>query len=95
MKKITNIMMAVLLSTATITACAGNNTPETKKETVAKKESPVEIIYFHGKQRCMTCMAIEKETNALVEGELAEQVKAGKVKFRGQGTRIAIGRNNL
>lgn len=34
MKKITNIMMAVLLSTATITACAGNNTPETKKETV-------------------------------------------------------------
>lgn len=29
MKKITNIMMAVLLSTATITACAGNNTPET------------------------------------------------------------------
>ena len=82
MKKITIIMMAVLLSTATITACAGNNTPETKKETVAKKESPVEIIYFHGKQRCMTCMAIEKETNALVEGELAEQVKAGKVKFR-------------
>lgn len=53
MKKITNIMMAVLLSTATITACAGNNTPETKKETVAKKESPVEIIYFHGKQRCI------------------------------------------
>ena len=47
MKKITIIMMAVLLSTATITACAGNNTPETKKETVAKKESPVEIIYFH------------------------------------------------
>lgn len=44
MKKITIIMMAVLLSTATITACAGNNTPETKKETVAKKKSPVEII---------------------------------------------------
>lgn len=41
-----------------------------------------EIIYFHGKQRCMTCMAIEKEAKALVEGELAKQVKAGKVKFR-------------
>ncbi|MBQ0073706.1 MAG: thioredoxin, partial [Prevotella sp.] len=41
-----------------------------------------EIIYFHGKQRCMTCMAIEKETKALVEGELAQQVKTGKVKFR-------------
>lgn len=32
MKKITIIMIAVLLSTATITACAGNNTPETKKD---------------------------------------------------------------
>lgn len=41
-----------------------------------------EIIYFHGKQRCVTCMAIEKETKALVKGELAKQVKAGKVKFR-------------
>ena len=82
MKKITIIMMAVLLSTATTSACAGNKAPETKKETVAKTESPVEVIYFHGKQRCMTCMAIEKETKALVEGELAQQVKAGKVKFR-------------
>lgn len=82
MKKITIIMMAVLLSTATISACAGNKAPETKKETVAKTESPVEVIYFHGKQRCMTCMAIEKETKALVEGELAQQVKAGKVKLR-------------
>lgn len=82
MKKITIIMMAVLLSTATISACTGNNTPESKKETVAKQEAAVEIIYFHGKQRCKTCIAIEKETKALVEGELAELVKKGKVKFR-------------
>ena len=82
MKKITIIMMAVLLSTATISACAGNNTPESKKETVAKQKAAVEIIYFHGKQRCKTCIAIEKETKALVEGELVELVKKGKVKFR-------------
>lgn len=81
MKKITIIMMAVLFSSATISACSSNNAPETKTESVAKNASPVEIIYFHGKQRCMTCMAIEKETKALVEGELAKQVKAGKVKF--------------
>ena len=81
MKKITIFMMVALISTTTIGACAGNNAPETKKETIAKNASPVEIIYFHGKQRCMTCMAIEKETKALVEGELAKQVKDGKVKF--------------
>lgn len=84
MKKITIIMMAVLLSTAAITACAGNNTPETKKETVAKKKSPVEIIYFHGKQRCMTCMAIEKETKALVGGRTcrASESRQGEVPRR-------------
>lgn len=82
MKKITIILFATLLSTTTISACTGINTPESKKETVAKQEAAVEIIYFHGKQRCKTCIAIEKETKALVEGELAELVKKGKVKFR-------------
>ncbi|MBQ6049805.1 MAG: thioredoxin [Bacteroidaceae bacterium] len=65
-----------------MSACTGISTPETEKETVAKQEAAVEIIYFHGKQRCKTCIAIEKETKALVEGELAELVKKGKVKFR-------------
>lgn len=82
MKKITIMLLPALLSTATISACTGISTPETKKETVAKQEAAVEIIYFHGKQRCKTCIAIEKETKALVEGELAELVKKGKVKFR-------------
>lgn len=76
------MLLATLLSTTTISACTGNNTPESKKETVAKQKAAVEIIYFHGKQRCKTCIAIEKETKALVEGELAELVKKGKVKFR-------------
>ena len=76
------MLLAALLSTATISACTGISTPETKKEKVAKQEAAVEIIYFHGKQRCKTCIAIEKETKALVEGELAELVKKGKVKFR-------------
>lgn len=82
MKKITIMLLATLLSTTTISACTGNNTPESKKETVAKQKAAVEIIYFHGKQRCKTCIAIEKETKVLVEGELAELVKKGKVKFR-------------
>lgn len=82
MKKITIMLLATLLSTTTISACTGNNTPESKKETVAKQKAAVEIIYFHGKQRCKTCIAIEKETKTLVEGELAELVKKGKVKFR-------------
>lgn len=42
----------------------------------------VEVIYFHGKQRCATCMAIEKEAKAVVERQFANDVKNGKVVFR-------------
>ena len=42
----------------------------------------VEVLYFHGKQRCATCQAIEKETKALIDSQFADAVKSGKVRFR-------------
>lgn len=54
--------------------------------TTAKAAEPVkdhvEVIYFHGKQRCATCMAIEKEAKTVVEQQFANEVKNGKVVFR-------------
>ena len=37
------------------------------------------MLYFHGKQRCATCVAIENETKALMSGELASLVEEGMV----------------
>ncbi|MDD4821951.1 MAG: nitrophenyl compound nitroreductase subunit ArsF family protein [Bacteroidales bacterium] len=48
---------------------------------VAQKEY-VEVLYFHGKQRCITCNAIEKLTREVIEGSFAEQVKSGKLVFK-------------
>lgn len=31
----------------------------------------VEVLYFHGKQRCATCRAIEKYTKDVVDNDLA------------------------
>lgn len=45
------------------------------------KEDCVEVMYFHGKQRCVTCMAIEKYAREVVETDFAEQVKKGEVRF--------------
>ena len=39
----------------------------------------VEVLYFHGKQRCVTCKAIEKYTKEMVNAEL---VKNGKLRFK-------------
>lgn len=42
----------------------------------------VEVVYFHGKQRCATCMAIEKYAREVVEKDFANEKKAGKVVFK-------------
>ncbi len=91
MKRFFIMLVAATFSAAALSACNGanasneNNTDKiVATSEAAETETPaqVEVIYFHGKQRCMTCMAIEKETKALMEGELAEMVKSGKVKMR-------------
>ena len=42
----------------------------------------VDVLYFHGKQRCATCQAIEKETKDLIDTQFADEVKSGKIRFR-------------
>ena len=42
----------------------------------------VEVVYFHGKQRCATCIAIENNTLAVMKENLSEQVKKGEVVFK-------------
>ena len=42
----------------------------------------VEVVYFHGKQRCLTCMAIEKYAREVVDTDFAREKHSGKVLFR-------------
>ena len=55
-------------------------------ENTANAKSPatdrVEVIYFHGKQRCATCMAIEKNTREILNSQFANKLKNGKVVFK-------------
>lgn len=50
----------------------------------AKSPEPdrVEVIYFHGKQRCATCLAIEDNTKEVLNGQFADELKEGRVVFR-------------
>lgn len=56
------------------------------RENTAAEKSPekdrVEVIYFHGKQRCVTCMAIEKNTREVVNTLFANELKSGDVVFK-------------
>ena len=68
------ILLALMIG---LTACAAD---VQKKEDTPK--DGVEVLYFHGKPRCATCQAIEKETTALIDSQFADAVKSGKVRFR-------------
>lgn len=68
------ILLALLIG---ITACVD----EAQKKEDTPKDG-VEVLYFHGKQRCATCQAIEKETQALIDSQFADEVKSGNVRFR-------------
>lgn len=60
-----------------------------------KVKDHVEVIYFHGRQRCVTCMAIEKYAREVVEKNFADEKKSSKVVFKiidistGEGAKIA------
>ena len=57
----------------------GTDAQALKKTTV---KDYVEVLYFHGKQRCATCMAIESNTKATMKKNFADQIKKGKVTFK-------------
>ena len=81
MKKFSIFVFGVLLASFSMSACSFSNEEQKNEVTVevAKEGSVVEVLYFHGKQRCATCVAIENETKALMSGELASLVEEGRV----------------
>lgn len=52
------------------------------EKAVKSGKNVVEILYFHGKQRCPTCIAIGTYSKEVVNEDFAAQVKSGVVKFK-------------
>ena len=77
MKKLFLITLAVLL-------CGIGSADAQRKRTVkrAPAQTVVEVLYFHSKQRCPTCIAIGNNSQDVVNKEFVKQVKAGQVKFK-------------
>ncbi|MEY8687487.1 nitrophenyl compound nitroreductase subunit ArsF family protein [Bacteroides sp. AN502(2024)] len=81
MKTLLTILMlaAMLVSCGTEEKKAG--TTDDAELTVQTTQPQVEVMYFHGKQRCMTCKAIEKVASETVAGNYAPQIADGKIRF--------------
>lgn len=64
-----------------MTACS--NSGESRQPEAAKvKGDVVEVLYFHGKQRCATCIAIEKYTKELLAAQYGAQQRDSMLVFR-------------
>lgn len=77
--------MKKLLSILTISLLAfscGRGPSNTAQAEEQHQKDRLEILYFHGKQRCATCMAIEKNTKEAVESQFAEEIRNGSVVLR-------------
>lgn len=75
MKKGLVLMMVGLV----MLACSNKLNAETSGEQKKPVKNYVEVLLFHGKQRCITCKAIEQNARELVNTQFAEQIKQGKV----------------
>ena len=76
MKHLFLIVISLLLF-----SCSGK--PKTEnKQAVSPQGDRVEVIYFHGKQRCVTCRAIEQLTNEVLEATFRNQIDKGAVVYK-------------
>ena len=74
-------VLVILTLCMGMVACTGGKNKNVAENRQTKKDA-VEVLYFHGAQRCATCMAIEKNTKELVETAYAEPLKSGNLTFR-------------
>jgi len=78
MKKLLFALLAVL----TLSSCGNSQNAKAQSTTKTTQTEYIEVLYFHGKQRCITCNAIEKLTKEVLDKDFAQQVKDGKVIFK-------------
>lgn len=72
------LLMIFVLITGLMSCGSGDNSANAK----SPEKDRVEVIYFHGKQRCATCMAIEKNAKEVVNTLFANELKNGIVVFK-------------
>lgn len=72
----------LILILALFLASCGQTQEKTVQNQKEKQEDKIEVLYFHGKQRCKTCISIEERTKEILENNYAKEMKEGKIVFK-------------
>jgi len=81
MKKLLSVSVLLLLVISFFSASAIK--PEGKKATAVTKAAKVEVYYFHYSRRCVTCQAVETESQKAIATLYPKEMKSGQIKFIG------------
>ena len=79
MRKLFYLLIAMLV----LMSC-GNGSKKKNEENKAEEIQPnrIEVLYFHGAQRCITCRAIEANTVALLDSLYSKEKADGKIIYK-------------
>lgn len=64
----------LLVATIVLTSCGANSEKQATTKTEVVQADITEVLYFHSKQRCITCNAIEKLTKEVIDSLANEKV---------------------
>ncbi|HEY6915697.1 MAG TPA: nitrophenyl compound nitroreductase subunit ArsF family protein [Paludibacter sp.] len=73
------VLLVVFISVFTANSVAADN----KNQTSVSKSSKIEVYYFHYTRRCVTCQAVETESQKAISTLYPKEIKAGRIKFIG------------
>lgn len=71
------VVIAFFVSVFSFLACAGGASKPSNPSKAGS--SATTVYYFHGAQRCPTCLAIESETRKVLDTKFQQQMKEGKI----------------
>jgi hypothetical protein len=62
-------------------ACSGGKTKSVAENQQTKKDV-VEVLYFHGTQRCKSCVEAERIVQSVLAEQYTEAIEQGKLRYR-------------
>ena len=74
----------LLLTTLVVASCGESAPKKNVEHAVADtlQANHIEVLYFHGAQRCVTCRAIETHTSALLDSLYAKELADGLIQYK-------------
>ncbi|WP_289773000.1 nitrophenyl compound nitroreductase subunit ArsF family protein [uncultured Duncaniella sp.] len=77
------VFLMLILTVGLFSCSTKSSETQTNATCVAEEVNDhVELIYFHGKQRCITCRAIEKFSKEVVDSLVATGIPADELSFK-------------